>query len=151
MKYCTACGKQISLAATFCEHCGSRQLSLQQPAVQSIPHKVSEFKLPNLAAYNLKPAMASELPQIGLMTMLNMLWCGLGNKVIGDKKGGTFMLLNIPILVASFFLAFIPSLAFLIYCGIHGWQHIVSQRTPSAGNGQGQAKVNKLPAEKEAS
>jgi len=108
-------------------------------------------KLPNLAAYNLKPAMASELPQIGLMTMLNMLWCGLGNKVIGDKKGGTFMLLNIPILVASFFLAFIPSLAFLIYCGIHGWQHIVSQRTPSAGNGQGQAKVNKLPAEKEAS
>jgi len=89
------------------------------------------LKLPSLPDVTFKAPQGSEILKIGLMVFLNVLWCGLGNVAIGDKNGWTYVLLNIPILIASFFTFFIPSIAFFFVCWFQGWQHIVSHRMPS--------------------
>ena len=68
-------------------------------------------------------------PMILLLT-LNVLWNGLGNIAIGDKRGWGFGFFNWVCLVASFFFFAVPCILFFAYCGFKGYQYLQSRSEP---------------------
>lgn len=111
-KYCTDCGKLILARAEICPGCGCRQALIQSAA--------PGYAMPPL---RVDPATG---PMI-LLLALNVLWNGLGNIAIGDKRGWGFGFFNWVCFVASFFFFFIPCILFFAYCGFKGYQYLQSQ------------------------
>jgi hypothetical protein len=68
-----------------------------------------------------------------LLILVNVLWSGLGNLSIGDKRGWAFMLANILFFIISLFTFFIPSLLFFAYCCYAGYQFLIAAEA-SASN-----------------
>jgi hypothetical protein len=56
-----------------------------------------------------------------LLLCLNILWNGLGNLAVGDKRGWRFGFVNWVFFVASVFTAGIPCILFFAYCGYQGY------------------------------
>jgi hypothetical protein len=108
-KYCTDCGKLILARAEICPECGCRQLPIQSA--------VSSYGVPKL---RVDPAAG---PMI-LLLVLNILWSGLGNIAIGDKRGWGFGFFNWVCFVASFFFFGVPCILFFAYCGFKGYQYL---------------------------
>jgi len=95
-KYCCDCGKLIFERAEICPNCGCRQLP---------------------------PAQPSAGPVI-LLIVLNILWTGLGNLVIGDKRGWAYGFLNWLVLLASILTFGLASIAFFAYCSYQGYEYL---------------------------
>lgn len=123
-KYCSECGKVILRRAEICPGCGCRQFSAPQPAS---PGAVA------LRA-NVSPELQS--PFVGRMILLialNVLWSGLGNLAVGDKRGWGFLLLNILIFTVGLFMMGIPIILFFAYCTYAGYQFLVNTEMPKTG------------------
>lgn len=103
-KYCTDCGKLILLRAEICPGCGCRQIT---------PEPIARLYRPDPIAG----------PMI-LLLLFNVLWNGLGNIVVGDKRGWGYGFLNWVFFVLSFFTLWVPCVLFFAYCGWEGYEHL---------------------------
>ena len=56
---------------------------------------------------------------------LNVLWSGVGNLAVGDKRGWGFVFINIVVFALSFFTLFVPCLLFFAYCCYAGYQYLI--------------------------
>jgi len=59
---------------------------------------------------------------------LNILWNGLGNLAIGDKRGWAFGFVNWIAVALSFIMVGIPLILFFAYCGYAGYQFLLEQQ-----------------------
>jgi hypothetical protein len=66
-----------------------------------------------------------------MLILLNVLWNGLGNLAIGDKRGWAFGFLNWIAFALSFVSVGIPSLLFFGYCGYAGYQFLQERELSS--------------------
>ncbi len=85
-KYCRDCGKLIMERAEICPGCGCRQSGIppyQQPQPFTVPA--------------ISPIMGSMVAMCGL----NILWSGIGNIVVKDKRGWWFGIINIFVFLLS--------------------------------------------------
>jgi len=112
-KYCTDCGSVILRRAEMCPKCGCRQIPVPQgSAFNDVAATLSR------SAHNLIVG-----PMI-LMFCLNVLWNGLGNLAVGDKRGWGFGFANCLFFIVSIFTAGIPCILFFAYCGYQGYQYL---------------------------
>ncbi len=61
---------------------------------------------------------------MAVLIALNILWSGLGNLAIGDKRGWGFGFFNWIVFAISIFTAFIPSILFCVYCTFQGYTYL---------------------------
>ncbi|HLK66958.1 MAG TPA: hypothetical protein VKU19_26175 [Bryobacteraceae bacterium] len=61
---------------------------------------------------------------MAVLIVLNILWSGLGNLVIGDKRGWGFGIVNWIVFAISIFTAFVPSILFFAYCTFQGYTYL---------------------------
>jgi hypothetical protein len=103
-KYCADCGALILLRAEICPKCGCRQNAAptERFSVQADP---------------------ATGPMIQLIAC-NFLWSGLGNILVGDKRGWGYGFFNWVIFALSLFTMFIPSLLFFAYCSWQGYLYL---------------------------
>ena len=78
------------------------------------------------------PTTSVDGGQMILLLALNFLWNGIGNVVIGDKRGWKYILLNIVLFVIGLATAFIPVVLFYAYCGYQGYLHLESVKNQAA-------------------
>jgi hypothetical protein len=119
-KYCSDCGSVILRKAEICPKCGCRQIPVQNTSVFTD------------AAATLSQSARNPItgPMI-LLLCLNVLWNGLGNLAVGDKRGWGYGFLNWVFFIASIFTAGIPCILFFAYCGYQGYQYL---SRPQAGS-----------------
>lgn len=67
-----------------------------------------------------------------LLLVLNVLWNGLGNIVVGDKRGWGYGFLNWVFVILSIFTLWIPCLLFYAYCGFQGYEYLRAPKTAPA-------------------
>ncbi len=121
-KYCRDCGKVIMERAEICPGCGCRQ------------SETPPFPNQSTRAFTL-PALDPVTGPTIMLLCLNVLWNGLGNVAVGDKRGWGYGFLNCVFFGVGFFTAFIPVLFFYAYCGYQGYQFLrASTRTSSQAN-----------------
>jgi hypothetical protein len=118
-KYCMDCGKIILRRAEICPKCGCRQT----PA----------GPLPNGQTYQtINPSQNFQGEFVGKMVLLiglNVLWNGLGNVSVGDKRGWGYGFFNVVFFALSFFTVFVPCVLFFGYCGYMGYQFLLAQQS----------------------
>jgi hypothetical protein len=71
--------------------------------------------------------LAAPDPIAGRMAVLlafNFLWNGLGNIVVGDRRGWGYGFLNWVFIVVGWFTLFIPTVLFYAYCGYQGHEYL---------------------------
>lgn len=105
-KYCTDCGKIILAKAEICPNCGCRQMAAAVPQHHSVT-----------ADFTSDPIVG---PMI-LLFVLNILWNGLGNLVVGDRRGWGYGFLNWVFFIVSIFTFGLPCIGFYAYCGYQGY------------------------------
>lgn len=115
-KYCTDCGALIRVRAEICPKCGCRQ---PMPLWPDQP----------IARYPVIPWEPDPLvkPMIVLLTF-NFLWNGLGNIIIGDKRGWGYGVLNWLVVALSFFTMWVPCLVFFAGCCWQGYLFLHTQQ-----------------------
>jgi hypothetical protein len=121
-KFCMDCGKVIMRRAEICPGCGCRQVAAAaaNPMTTSLPRP---------------PEVQSQfVTQMAILLALNVLWNGLGNLAIDDKRGWQYGFLNWVIFAISFFTAGIPSILFFAYCGYAGYQFLLEQQSNQQGS-----------------
>jgi hypothetical protein len=119
-KFCVECGKSLRRRAEICPYCGCRQMPSSSPSAWS-------------GLSNGGPEVGSSfVTQMAILILLNVLWSGLGNLAIGDKRGWGFGFLNWVVLVVSWFTLFIPSVLFFVYCSIQGYTYLQSKSAEAA-------------------
>ena len=64
---------------------------------------------------------------------LNVLWNGLGNIAIGDRRGWGLGFLNWVFFILSLFTLFVPALAFYAVCGYLGYDFLRKQEEKGRG------------------
>jgi hypothetical protein len=121
-KFCMDCGKVILRRAEICPACGCRQA----PA----PHQnSSNFPSSSSWPVSRSPELQSSfVTKMATLILLNVLWNGLGNLAIGDKRGWTYGFFNWIVFALSFVTVGIPSLLFFAYCGYAGYQFLLAQK-----------------------
>lgn len=128
-KYCMDCGKIIFRRAEICPRCGCRQAAAPNPPFAG-------FANPFTNGTSRSPELQSSfVTQMALLIGLNVLWNGLGNLAVGDKRGWTYGFVNWIVFALSFVMVGIPSLLFFAYCGYMGYQFVLEQ----------QARINASP------
>lgn len=115
-KYCADCGKLILLRAEICPGCGCRQ------APTATPSNAGTFTV------RADPLLGPML----LLLFLNCLWSGLGNIAIGDKRGWAYGFFNWIVFIVSWFTAFLPSIAFFVFCSFRGYEYLRSLQLAGA-------------------
>lgn len=119
-KYCMDCGALILRRAEICPKCGCRQMS---PPVPSTTEQAAAKALPPAAAPSTAYAAGAALSQVAggeiggkmvILVLLNILWAGLGNICIGDKRGWLFGILTWLFLVIAIYTAGITLLLYFI-------------------------------------
>lgn len=115
-KYCSECGKIILRRAEICPGCGCRQIFAATPSIFGG------------GAFRPNPSAEVQGPFVGRMIvliLLNVLWSGVGNLAVGDKRGWGFVFINIVVFALSFFTLFVPCLLFFAYCCYAGYQYLI--------------------------
>jgi len=121
-KYCSECGKLILRRAEICPGCGCRQSSPRGGFSSG-----GGFNIPR------SPELEGPfLIRMALLIGLNVLWSGIGNVAIGDKRGWGFMFMNIIVFIVSIFTAFVPSLLFFAICSYAGYRFLSESRVSAA-------------------
>lgn len=62
--------------------------------------------------------------QMAVLLLCNVLWSGLGNLAIGDKRGWALGFINWIAFALSFLMVGVPSVLFFAYCGFVGYQFL---------------------------
>jgi hypothetical protein len=116
------CGKIILRRAEICPACGCRQTAAphQSNAGSANPFSGLASRSPEL--------QSSFVTQMGMLIVLNILWNGLGNLAIGDKRGWAFGFFNWIVFALSFVTVGIPALLFFAYCGYAGYQFLLEHQ-----------------------
>lgn len=118
LKYCRDCGKQILERAEICPACGCRQAP---------PPRTNFF---DGVSNTVGTATAGvDVGKVAMLLILNVLWNGLGNIVIGDRRGWGWGFLNWLFFIASVWMLGLPCIAFYIYCGVKGYEFLKSEAT----------------------
>lgn len=65
---------------------------------------------------------------MAILICLNILWNGLGNLAIGDKRGWGLGFFNWLVFALSIVTVVIPALLFFAYCGYAGYQFLLAQQ-----------------------
>jgi hypothetical protein len=115
-KFCMDCGKVILRRAEICPGCGCRQL----PVAGSSSFITSSAEI-----------QSPFVTQMAILLVLNVLWNGLGNLAIGDKRGWQYGFFNLVIFAISFFSVGLPSVLFFAYCGYAGYQFLLELQNKS--------------------
>ena len=68
-----------------------------------------------------------------ILIVLNILWSGVGNLAVGDKRGWGFLLINIVVFTVGLFMLGIPILLFFGYCCYSGYQYLTNAYSPVSG------------------
>src|ERR1700733_16207771 len=108
--FCRDCGQVILRRAEICPKCGCRQSPPQEEA------RVTRLQLPFGMGEDDRQAKALSL-WIG-----NFFWPGLGNIVIGDRRGWGYGLLSLVFVVITAVTAGIGVVALIV------WYFVVSQK-----------------------
>jgi hypothetical protein len=116
-KFCMDCGKVILRRAEICPGCGCRQL----PTTANTPFNPPIARPPEL--------QSQFVSQMAILLVLNVLWNGLGNLAIGDKRGWQYGFLNLLFFALSFVTVGIPCILFFAYCGYAGYQFLLEQQS----------------------
>ncbi len=135
-KYCRDCGKLIMERAEICPGCGCRQSGI--PNYQ----QTQPFTVPTIS-----PIMGSMVAMCGF----NILWSGIGNIVVKDKRGWWFVIINIFIVLLSSIAArtfeesgfFLFVVLFYAFCSYLGY---VFLRESTAGNARRDGELEKRKA-----
>jgi hypothetical protein len=106
------CGKPLRRRAEICPYCGCRQV-----------------RSPGINWGNLSSAAGGETgsafaTRMAILIGLNVLWNGLGNLAIGDKRGWRFGIVNWIVFALAVFSAFVPSVLFFVYCTFQGYTYL---------------------------
>jgi len=59
-----------------------------------------------------------------MLLILNALWNGFGNVVVGDRRGWRYALYNVALFAIGFFTVFVPVVLFYVYCAYEGYQYL---------------------------
>lgn len=110
-KYCADCGALILLRAEICPKCGCRQIASQR----------SGFSL------QIDPVTGPTI----LLVIGNVLWSGLGNLLVGDKRGWGFGFFNWVVIVVSIYTAFVPAILFFAFCSWQGYEYLRTHQVAS--------------------
>lgn len=108
-KYCRGCGKLVLASAEICPACGCHQIPPQSSTIPT-----------SSTTYINKPTM----PPILLLIGLNVLWNGLGNIVVGDKRGWKYGCLNWLFFIIAIWTGGVPLLLFGAFCGFQGYGYM---------------------------
>jgi hypothetical protein len=124
-KYCSECGKVILRRAEICPNCGCRQ---------TIAPNHLQFPWEKIRA-SIPPELQSPfVVRMLIMGGLNFFWPGLGNLVVGDKRGWRYMLASIVICLVGFFTLWIPVVLFFVYCTHAGYQFLTNAEASAFGH-----------------
>ncbi|MGO8789755.1 MAG: hypothetical protein ACLQVL_20545 [Terriglobia bacterium] len=121
MKYCMDCGQQILRRAEICPRCGCRQLP--PPRAGLFGGATTPSSSSTASSFG-----SDKTSKTVILLCLNFLWNGVGNLVVGDKNGWSYIFFNIIVFVVSLATFFVPSLLFFFYCCYQGYKHI--EQTP---------------------
>lgn len=124
-KYCSDCGTVILRRAEICPNCGCRQL----------PEPRSSQSVTFARAVTSVISTGTPSPDTGKMVVLficNFLWSGLGNLVIGDKRGWQLGFLNWLVFALSWFTFGLPSLLFFGFCCFQGYKFLTQTQIDNA-------------------
>ena len=119
MKFCMDCGQKILRRAEICPRCGCRQL----PPQTRVDGEALTPSVSSPSSFG-----KEKTSRILILLVLNALWSGAGNIVVGHKDGWHYVFFNILVFVLSLATFFIPSLVFFFYCCYQGYKYI--ERTP---------------------
>lgn len=106
-KYCTDCGKVILRRAEICPGCGCRQMTVQASCGV--------------------PAMPPNTGKIAVLIIGNVLWNGLGNLLIGDRRGWKWGFQNWGLVFISIFTFGIPCILGCIHFSLQGYEFLKSK------------------------
>jgi hypothetical protein len=121
MKYCMDCGQQILRRAEICPRCGCRQLP--PPGIALPGGALTPSSSPSSASFG-----TDKTSRTLILLVLNALWSGVGNVVVGDKNGWRYVFFNIFVFLISLETFFIPSVLFFFYCSYKGYKQIEGTR-----------------------
>ncbi len=118
MKYCAECGREISRRVELCPYCGCRQ---------TLPPRSRIFGARTPSHFDTRKML--------LLVVLNAVWNGLGNVIVGEWAALAAMFINL-FLVVGLFRGFPPSFLllplFTVYCDYQGYKFLVRKAKEAA-------------------
>jgi hypothetical protein len=121
MKYCMDCGQQILRRAEICPRCGCRQLLPPRPGLVGGPATGTSSSTAGSFG-------TDKTSKVLILLVLNALWSGVGNVLVGDKNGWRYVFFNIFVFLISLETFFIPTVLFFFYCCYKGYKQIEGTR-----------------------
>jgi hypothetical protein len=113
-KYCQECGQQINRRAVICPKCGCACSSEKSPAAISLP----------------KLNVDGNLFPMAIVLVCNALWAGLGNLMVGDKRGWAYGFTTWLWAILSGLIppvGIIMLIVWFCYCSKKAYQYLESQ------------------------
>ena len=118
MQYCAECGRGVSRRVEICPYCGCRQ---------SLPPRSKVFGARTPSHFDTRKML--------LVIVLNAVWNGLGNLVLGEWAALVVMLPNF-FLVVGLFRGFPPCFLLLprltVYCDYQGYKFLARKAQEAA-------------------
>lgn len=135
-KYCSECGKVILRRAVICPSCGCSQAAAQ-------PSRAPLFaSLPQASDPVPRQHTGPEMTDILLMLVLNFLWPGLGNAVVGDKRGWRYMVGTVFVCIIGFFTFWIPVILVFVLTSYRGYEFLTARATSSNSQTDGAVQAS---------